>query len=269
MMGQPSELDRIMAIAEKHKLTVIEDACQAHLAEYQGKKLGTIAPLGCFSFQSSKTIGCGEGGAIIGSDEELMDKCYTVHNHGTDRRGLTTMIGPKYRMNEFEAAVLLAQLSRAKDQFERRNKNAAHLTAQLRGCPGVVPQKLYEGTQSGSFYLYTMSFKKEHFEGVDRNRFLKAVAAEGVSLSPYITRGLHREPWVQNIVRNKAYQLAFPAARLRQFEDEIACPKCDQVCAEMVMLWASGPLLGTEADMDDVADAILKVYENRHELRKS
>lgn len=269
MMGQPCELDRIMAIAEKHNLTVIEDACQAHLAEYRGKKLGTIAALGCFSFQSSKTIGCGEGGAIIGSDEELMDKCYTVHNHGTDRRGLTTTIGPKYRMNEFEAAALLAQLSRSRAQFERRNKNAAYLTAQLKGCPGVIPQKLYPGTQSGSFYLYTMSFRKEHFDGVDRDRFFKAVAAEGVSLSPYIARGLHREPWVQNIVRNKAYQLAFPAARLRQFEDEIACPKCDQVCAEMVMLWASGPLLGTEADMDDVADAILKVYENRHELRKS
>ena len=83
MMGQPCHMERIMAIARKHNLAVIEDAAQAHLSEYQGKKLGTIAPLGCFSFQTSKTIACGEGGAIIGDDEELMDKCYTVHNHGT------------------------------------------------------------------------------------------------------------------------------------------------------------------------------------------
>jgi dTDP-4-amino-4,6-dideoxygalactose transaminase len=266
MMGQPCHLERMLAIARQHKLAVIEDAAQAHLSEYQGKKLGTIAPLGCFSFQTSKTIACGEGGAILGDDEELMDKCYTVHNHGTSRRGHTEVIGPKYRMNEFEAAVLLAQLAGAQERFRRRNENAAHLTARLKGCPGIVPQKLYEGTASGSFYLFAMSYKKEHFNDVDRGRFLKAVAAEGVSLSPYITRGLHREPWVDNIVKTKAYQKTFSAQRLRQFREEMSCPKCDQVCQEMAMIWASGPLLGTLADMDDIADAILKVYENRDKL---
>ena len=111
---------------------MIEDAAQAHLSEYQGKMLGTIAPLGCFSFQTTKTIACGEGGAIVGHDEELMDKCYTVHNHGTSRRGRTEVIGPKYRMNEFEAAVLLAQLAGARERFLRRNENAAYLTSRLK-----------------------------------------------------------------------------------------------------------------------------------------
>jgi dTDP-4-amino-4,6-dideoxygalactose transaminase len=266
MMGQPAHLERIMAIARQHGLMVIEDACQAHLSEYQGKKLGTIAPLGCFSFQTSKTIACGEGGAIVGNDEELMDKCYTVHNHGTSRRGRTEVIGPKYRMNEFQAAVLLAQLAGAQERFRRRNENAADLTTRLKGCPGVVPQKLYEGTTSGSFYLYAMSYKKEHFNNVDRARFLKAMEAEGVSLSPYIERGLHKEPWVDHIVKSKACQKTFSAQRLRQFREEMSCPNCDRVCEEMVMLWASGPLLGTRADMDDIADAILKVYENRDQL---
>jgi perosamine synthetase len=266
MMGQPAHLERIMAIARQHGLTVIEDACQAHLSEYQGKKLGTIAPLGCFSFQTSKTIACGEGGAIVGNDEELMDKCYTVHNHGTSRRGRTEVIGPKYRMNEFQAAVLLAQLAGAQERFRRRNENAAYLTSRLKGCPGVVPQKLYEGTTSGSFYLYAMSYKKEHFNNVDRARFLKAMEAEGVSLSPYIERGLHREPWVDHIVKSKACQKAFSVQRLRQFRQEMSCPNCDRVCEEMAMVWASGPLLGTRADMDDIADAILKVYENRDQL---
>lgn len=266
MMGQPCHLERIMAIAQKHNLAVIEDAAQAHLSEYQGKKLGTIAPLGCFSFQSSKTIACGEGGAILGNDEELMDKCYTVHNHGTSRRGRTEVIGPKYRMNEFEAAVLLAQLAGAQERFRRRNENAAHLTSRLKGCPGIVPQKLYEGTASGSFYIYAMSYKKQHFNNVDRSRFLKAVAAEGVSLSPYIEQGLHREPWVDHIVKTPAYQKTFSARRLRQFREEMSCPNCDRVCEEMAMIWASGPLLGTRADMDDIADAILKVYENRDKL---
>jgi dTDP-4-amino-4,6-dideoxygalactose transaminase len=269
MMGQPCDLERIMAIAKQHKLAVIEDACQAHLSEYQGKKLGTIAPLGCFSFQTSKTIACGEGGAIIGDDEQLMDRCYTVHNHGTSRRGRTEVIGPKYRMNEFEAAVLLAQLAGARARYLKRNENAAYLTSRLAGCPVVTPQKLYRGTTTGSFYLYAMSFHPEHFEGVNRARFLKALEAEGVGLSPYIERGLHREPWVANIVKTRAYEKMFPAARLRQFQEEMQCPNCDRVCEEMVMLWASGPLLAEKADMDDVADAILKVYENRHKLKQA
>jgi dTDP-4-amino-4,6-dideoxygalactose transaminase len=266
MMGQPCHMERIMAIAAKNKLAVIEDACQAHLSEYQGKKLGTIAPLGCFSFQTSKTIACGEGGAIIGGDEELMDRCYTVHNHGTSRRGRTELIGPKYRMNEFEAAVLLAQLAGARERFLRRNENAAHLTSRLKGFPGVIPQKLYEGTASGSVYLYAMSYKKEHFNGVDRGRFIRAVAAEGVSLSPYLRRGLHKEPWVDHIVKSRAYQKTFSSRRLQQFREEMSCPNCDRVCEEMAMIWASGPLLGTHEDMDDIADAILKVYENRDKL---
>jgi dTDP-4-amino-4,6-dideoxygalactose transaminase len=245
---------------------VIEDACQAHLAEYQGKKLGTIGTLGCFSFQTSKTLACGEGGAVVGDDEKLMDQCYTVHNHGTSRRGRTEVIGPKYRMNEFQAAVLLGQMAGVKERFQRRNENAAYLTSRLKGCPGLVPQKLYEGTTSGSFYLYAMRYHKEHFNGVDRARFLKALEAEGISLSPYIERGLHREPWVDNVLKGKAYQKMFSARRLQQYREQLPCPKCDQVCQEMAMIWASGPLLGTREDMDDVADAILKVYENRHKL---
>ncbi len=266
MMGQPCHLERIMAIASQHGLSVIEDAAQAHLAEYQGKKLGTIAPLGCFSFQTSKTIACGEGGAILGDDEALMDRCYTVHNHGTSRRGRTETIGPKYRMNEFQAAVLLPQLATAQERFQCRNQNAAYLTSKLKDCPALVPQKLYPGTASGSFYIYAMSYKKEHCNGINRARFLKAVEAEGVSLSPYIERGLHREPWVENVIKTRAYQRAFSARRLQQFREEMACPNCDRVCQEMLMVWASGPLLGSRADMDDIADAILKVYENRDKL---
>ncbi|MBN1806802.1 MAG: DegT/DnrJ/EryC1/StrS family aminotransferase [Sedimentisphaerales bacterium] len=266
MMGQPCDIGRIMEIAKKHKLKVIEDSAQAHLAEYRGKKLGTIGDVGCFSFQSSKTMACGEGGAITGNDEELMDKCYTVHNHGTSRRGLTEVIGPKYRMNEFEAAVLLGQWDGVQERFELRNQNAKYLTYRLKDVPGVVPQKLYEGTQSGSFYLYPMTYKKEHFNNADRSKFLKAVAAEGISLSGYIKCGLHKEPWVEHILDSKVYKKMYSARRLQKYRDEIDCPNCDKVCQEMAMIWASGPLLGTKKDMDDIADAIEKVYENRDKL---
>ncbi len=269
IMGQPCDLDRIMAIAKKHNLYVIEDACQAHLAGFRGKKLGTIGTLGCFSHQTSKVISCGEGGSILGDDEVLMDRCYTVMNHGTNRQGRSVTIGPKYRMNEFEGAVLLAQLPNVIDQWKRRNENAAYLTAKLKDCPGLVPQKLYDGTDSGSFYLYTMGYRKEHFNNVDRSVFLKAIAAEGINLSPYIPNGLHRESWVDHILGLKVYQKMYSASRLKQYKEELVCPVCDKICSEeMVMLWASGPLLGTKDDMDDIINAIMKVYENKDQLSK-
>ena len=266
MMGQPCDIDAIMAIAKKHNLKVIEDAAQAHLAEHRGRKLGTIGDVGCFSFQSSKTIACGEGGAVVGNDEELMDKCYTVHNHGTSRRGATEVAGPKYRMNEFEAAALLGQWPGIIERFKRRNENAAHLTSRLKDVPGIRPQKLYDGTNSGSWYLYPMSYRKEHFNDAERDKFLKAVAAEGVGLSPYIAKGLHREPWIEHILGRPVYKKMFSRQRLKEYRRQVPCPVCDQVCREMAMIWASGPLLADKEDMDNIADAIIKVYENRDKL---
>lgn len=269
IMGQPCDMDNILALARKHNLYVIEDACQAHLAEYRGKKLGTVGDVGCFSHQSSKTIPCGEGGSIVGNDDALMDKCYTVMNHGTSRRGKSETIGNKMRMNELQGAILVAQLVAAKEQWKRRNENAAYLTSKLKACPGVVPQKLYDGYESGSWYLYTMGYRKEHFNNVDRSVFLKALAAEGINISPYISNGLHREPWVDHVLGLKEYQKMYEPARLKQYREELPCPVCDKICSEeMLMLWSAGPLLGTKADMDDIANAIMKIYENRDQLTK-
>jgi perosamine synthetase len=265
--GQPCNMDRIMAIAKKNKLKVIEDAAQAHLAVYRGKKVGNIGDLGCFSFQASKTIACGEGGAIIGNDEELMDKCFTVQNHGTNKKGRTVVIGPKYRMNEFEATILLSQLEGVKERFETRNKNALYLNSKLKDFPGLIPQKLYEGTESGSFYLYMTNYKKEQFNDAPRSIFLKALAAEGVSLSTYLPNGLHKEPWPDHILSLREYQKMYTPARLKTYREQLNLPKCDKAIEEIAMIWASGPLLGTTDDMDDIINAVMKVYENRDQLK--
>lgn len=269
MMGLPADMDSIMAIAAKHQLKVIEDACQGVLATHRGRPLGSIGHLGCFSFQASKQIACGEGGAVIGSDAALMDACFTVHNHGTDRKGKHVTIGPKYRMNEFEAAVLLGQLPTAQERFHLRNRNADYLTEKLRGFAGLVPQKRYPGTENGSYYNYAMSYKKEHFNNASRQQFLKALAAEGIALSPYIPNGLHREAWVDHILRLDDYRKMHSAARLKAWEDAARqLPNCDRVCEEMVVLHGSGSLLAGQADMDDVVNAVMKVHNNRERLKE-
>lgn len=268
MMGMPADMERIMAIAKKHKLFVIEDACQANFAHYKGKQLGTIGDLGCFSFQASKQISCGEGGAVIGNNEVLMDKVYTVQNHGTDRKGKNVTIGPKYRMNEFEGAILLGQLPGAKERFARRNENAAYLSSRLKGFAGLVPQKQYAGTESSGYYLFAMSYNKAHFNNADRSKFLKAVVAEGVPLSPYI-KGLHTEPWVDHILGLKEYKTMYSAERLQRYKQDASnMPNTDLVGQEMIVLNGSSQLLGSKADMDDIINAIMKVYENRDKLNE-
>jgi perosamine synthetase len=265
MMGMPADMDAIMAIAKKHNLYVIEDACQANFARYGGKQLGNIGDLGCFSFQASKQISCGEGGAIIGNDETLMDKVYTVQNHGTNRKGSNVTIGPKYRMNELEGAILMGQISGAKDRFMKRNENAKYLTEKIKGIPGLVPQKQYAGTESSGYYLYAMSYKKEHFNNADRAKFIKAVTAEGVPISGYI-KGLHTEPWVEHILALHEYKEMYSASRIKQYRESVILPNCDLVGQEMLTIGGSAQLLGSKADMDDIANALIKVYGNRDKL---
>lgn len=268
MMGLPADMDNIMRIANKHKLKVIEDACQAALGKFRGKTMGTIGDLGCISFQASKAIACGEGGAIIGNDEQLMDQCFTVHNHGTSRKGKHTTIGPKNRMNEFEGAILIGQLPTATERFLLRNKNVAYLNQKLKGFKGLVPQKVYDGTESGGYYNYAMSYKKEHFAGATRQQFLKAMAAEGIPVSGYIPNGLHREAWVDHILTLNEYKKMYSAARLKQYREQIASlPGCDTVCEEMVALHGSGSLIGSTTDMDDIINAIMKIYDQREQLK--
>ena len=267
IFGVAANMERIMSIAAKHNLKVIEDACQGPLARYQGRGLGTIGDLGCFSFQASKPIACGEGGAVVGNDEALMDQCYTVQNHGTTRKGSNTTIGPKYRMNEFEGAILTGQLPGVRERFETRNANADYLTSKLKGFAALVPQRHYPGTESGAYYHYGMTYHKEHW-GAERAKFLKAVAAEGVGLGAYIKTGLHREPWVDHILGLKSYKAMYSPSRLKEYKAGMHLPDCDKITDEtMVSFAGSGALLADRDEMDNIIKAIMKVYENRAQLK--
>jgi dTDP-4-amino-4,6-dideoxygalactose transaminase len=170
-------------------------------------------------------------------------------------------------MNEFKGAILMGQLAGAKSRFHLRNENANYLISKLKGFEGLVPQKQYAGTESAGYYHFAMSYHKQHFNNVDRCKFLKAVAAEGVILSPYIARGLHIEPWIDHIKGLKEYQNMYSPTRLKQYYEEMSCPNCDLVCnEEMVVLPGSSCLMGNKEDMDDVINAIMKVYEDRDKL---
>jgi perosamine synthetase len=269
ILGIPANMDRIMAIAEKHNLVVIEDACQAWMAEWRGKKLGTIGNLGCFSFQNSKHLPIGEGGAVIGNDEELMDRVWSYHNCGrpygsVKKTSNYPIIGTNRRMTEYQAAIGLSQIKRLESDTETRNENARYLTSRIKDIPGIVPHRLYDGVTRCAYHLYPFRYKKEYFNGAPRQKFLAALSAEGIPCSGGYGPQ-YRDELIEVALQSKNFTRSFPRARLDQYRRELNYPDNDQLCKEAVWL-SQNMLLGDKNDMDDIANAIAKVAANKDQL---
>jgi len=131
LYGQPAEMDDILKIAKKYNLYVIEDACQAHLTEYKGRKVGTFGIASAFSFYSAKNLGAyGEGGAIVTSDDELAEKIRMLRDHGSKQKYYHEIIGENFRMSALQAAILSVKLKHLKEWTERR-RSIAYLYNQL------------------------------------------------------------------------------------------------------------------------------------------
>ena len=213
-------------IAKKHGLKVIEDACQGHLSNTRGKRLGTDRRLRLLQLPDQQDDLLRRRGARSSATTKNCSTSATRSTTtGRPAAGGPRWPGPKYRMNELEGAILMGQLPTVHERFQRRNENAFYLREQLKGFKGLVPQKLYEGTKTGAWYLFPMSYYKEQFAGVDRAKFLKALSAEGVTLSPYIGRGLHREPWIENVLKNPRLQRAVPQGTPASLSREHGLPQ--------------------------------------------
>lgn len=269
ILGLPANMDRIKAIAKKHNLKIIEDACQAWLAEWRNQKVGTIGDLGCFSFQNSKHLPCGEGGAVIGNNVELMDKCHSYHNCGRPYGSIKAtsaypIIGTNRRMTEYQAAILHSQIKRLDSDTKKRTENANYLTSRIKDIPGIVPHKLYPGVTRAVYHLYPFRYKKEHFNNASRSKFLAALRGEGIPCSggygPQYNDGL-----IEVALNSNNFKRAFSKKRLDTYRKELHYPDNDQLCREAVW-FTQNLLLGTKEDIDDIADAILKIYENRDKL---
>ena len=130
--GRPVNMDRILGIAKKHKLFVIEDCAHAHGSEWKNKKVGALGTMGTFSFQQGKSLTCGEGGAVVTNDEKLYEKAYAYHHIGRtlgSERYEHTIVGPNFRLTEFQAAILRIQLKKLQKQVETRMKNCLLYTS--------------------------------------------------------------------------------------------------------------------------------------------
>lgn len=274
ILGLPANMTRIMAIAQKHNLLVVEDACQAWLAEIDHKKVGTFGNAGCFSFQNSKNIPMGEGGAIVSDDQAFMDRCYSYHNYGNPYGTVvgavgagTVVAGTKLRLAEYQAAIGLAQLKRLEEQTAKRNVNAEYLSSQIRKIPGILPYKLNDKVTRAAFHLFPFRYKKEEFKGLTRGKFMKALGAEGIPCSGGYGP-LNKEPFLENVLQTKNFKLMYPTEMLdyKKYMDRNQCPVNDQLCEEAVW-FGQNMLLAEKPDMDDIAAAIERIYRNAEKIK--
>jgi dTDP-4-amino-4,6-dideoxygalactose transaminase len=238
--GNVADLDAVTAVAAKHRVPVLEDACQAHLAEWKGKKVGTFGTFGCYSFQASKNLNSGEGGAVLTNDSAMIERCYAFHNNG---RGRSTPgydfsyrdRGLNLRLTEFQGALLMAQMTRLAKQTDTREKNAAYLTKQLKEIPGIAPAEQYGGCTRNAYHLYMFRYDAAKFAGLQRAQFLKAMQAEGIPASGGYSP-LNKEPLLDTALSSRGFKRAFDEKTLQQWRERNHCPANDRLCAEAVWL---------------------------------
>lgn len=255
--GRPADMDAIPAIATRHGLTLIEDAAQAHGAAWRGRKIGAIGDLGTFSFQASKNLNAGEGGIVISNSEAMADAAWSVANVGRIRSGKWyehQALGSNFRLTEFQGALLRTQLKRIPEQTQRRAANANYLSELLKTECGVMLMAEDSRITIHANHLFAFRYRPEVFGGASYTEFVGALSAEGVPCSTgYVP--LYRERLFERHAKREGAwcqigrRIDYPAMRL---------PECEKVVADTV--WISQmALLGTKADMDDIATAIQKL----------
>jgi len=282
IFGQPYNADKINAIAKKHNLFVIEDAAQAPGAKYKGKYAGTLGDIGVFSLNYHKHIHCGEGGIIVTDNKQLAEKMQLIRNHAEavveakGEKNLVNMIGFNYRMTEMEAAVAQVQLMRLDKLLSQRRENRQYITNGIKNLTGIEPVKIRDDCEH-SFYVDVFKVK-EKLTGIDRDTFINAVKAE---LAPTETRENHgvlmgcgyvKPLYLQPIFLEKtAYgSSGYP---FNLYKGDLCykkglCPTVEKMhYKELVTHELMNPPATTN-DLDDVINAIKKVYTYRQELTK-
>ncbi|MFN7965936.1 MAG: DegT/DnrJ/EryC1/StrS family aminotransferase [Acidobacteriota bacterium] len=258
--GRPSDMDGIMLIAKKHNLIVIEDACQAWTAEWRGVPVGSIGLGGGFSFQSSKNIAAGEGGIILTNNEAMYQRCWSYHNCGRKQGGEWydhDFPGLNYRMSEFNAAVLLAQIARLPQMQATRRESMAALHKQMQGMPGILTPTDDARVTAHGCHIYMLRLDRKELS-VDKMQFIKALNAEGVPAGPGYTRALYREGfwnWYGERPTGGGTKMkdhwAIPYS-------EYKCPVTEELCATTIWI-KQDVLLAGASEMGDIVRAFEKV----------
>jgi len=259
-----------MEIAKKHGLIVVEDCAHAHGTKWKGRGVGSIGDFGSFSFQTSKAMTCGEGGLVTTNNEDFAKRVHSLVNCGRKEGAYSKfdgeLFGFNYRVTEFQAAVLLGQMEKIEGWVNLRQANLALLEAKLDAAnAGVRAIPADPRVTRRGVYEAVLKYDAAAFHGLDREVFIKALAAEGVEMD-----GDFYEPLYQSeLFRVSSSQ--WPALAGRYGDGigpgSVRCPVAEKAVMESLWLHHSY-LMGNEHDVNTIVKAIIKVQQNSEELLK-
>ncbi len=281
LYGSFSDMDEILRIAKENNLFIIEDCAHKHGGEWNGKKAGSIGDIGSFSFQLSKHLTAGEGGVLTTDSFELAERMDALRNCGRRPEGLSEEVDKgaglysdagnfiqsgDYRITEFQSAILVEGLKRLPAQNQIRDENGMYLNSLLGQLPGVSPIKRDKRETKETYFNFAFRYNKNEFNGLPVEKFREALTAEiGIQVSasyePLNKCSLyvpHTKP-----ARHKLNDTYWEEIDPSRFD----LPVCNRIFFEESVCIHHKILLGTKADMDLIAEAIKKIYENAGALK--
>ena len=256
--GCPPDLDALSAIAREHGVKLIVDAAQGVGAIWNGVSICALGDAASISCQNSKNLTCGEGGIITTNDDALAAAISTMLAGG-QKDGQYVSVGQDHTISEFQASVLLSQYEKLQDEMYLREKNAAYLAGRLKDLDFVDAAGYDERITRHAYHLFVVRFRSEKLaeRGVHRDKLLEAIQAEGIPL--YIGYlPLYKFPCVTSDYTERQI-----GAKI----DTTPLPNCERASYDEGCWLYQACLLGTRQDMDDIADAIIKVWKHADELK--
>ncbi|MEO6434725.1 MAG: DegT/DnrJ/EryC1/StrS family aminotransferase [Tepidisphaeraceae bacterium] len=258
LAGNPCDMAAIKAIADSRKIFVIEDCAQAHGTTYDGKPVGSIGHVGCYSYNEFKHIACGDGGIVTTSDTELARKLRLSTDKGYDRSPgapdrNATFLANNYRMTELQGAVAIAQLKKLDSIVQRRQSWCGRLTDRLKNkTPGVQLPVVQEGG-THTYWFYMMRVEPEKL-GANADEFAAALKAEGLpAAAHYIGRPIYKYPLFTNHSAFERGDHPYKRVDYRQTK----CPMAEAILDTCVVLAVNESY--SDADLDDTVKGFERV----------
>ena len=251
LFGQPADMTALRVIADKHGLKIIEDAAQAHGATRESGPVGSLGDAAGFSFQSSKNLSCGEGGALTTNDEEIFERAYSMHNVGRSRidgdRWEHKSLGWNCRPTEYQAALLLHRFKHFEQKQAVRGDNFHRLRELMSDSRCLKPLSVHAGTRSHGMYMFAMRYEPRGCGDVTIDDFLDLVQAEGAPIHRAFIATISDQPVMQKLARTRP-----------DYVRRLPTPVADQAVKETVYI-PQNVFLGGKEDMADIVAAIKKV----------
>ena len=195
LYGQPCDMKEIINICDEHNLILLEDACQAHGAEYAGKKVGSFG-IGCFSFYPTKNMTTGEGGMITTDNENIAEKARMLRSHGESERYVHEILGYNYRMTDMAAALGICQLEKLDEFNRRRINNAEFLSGGVACIEGLIPPFVAPSVRH-VFHQFTVRVGKKFI--LSRDELQHRLSEHGVASAIYYPLPIYRQPLYQKL----------------------------------------------------------------------